>query len=134
MVTDDLLSQIVSSHHSYHSLVCTFGDSFNYGNGQVLNLETVLTIEEEQGTNMLLDGIIQLTRINPKPTQTNQVRLRPRQGSTKIEPFFLTENPAAALQPEKFGFSATAKKVVESKFSQYSDHYGISIVLDFVHS
>lgn len=114
--------------------MCTFGDSFNYGDGQVLNLETVLTIEEEQGTNMLLDGIIQLTRINPKPTQTNQVRLRPRKGSTKIEPFFLTENPATALQPEKFGFSAIAKKVVESKFSQYSDHYGVSIVLDFVHS
>ena len=100
----------------------------------MLNLETVLTIEEEQGTHMLLDGIIQFTKINSQSSQSQKVKLRPREGSTKIEPFFLTENPAVALQPEKFGFSAMTKKGVESKFSQYSDHYGISLVLDFVHS
>jgi hypothetical protein len=64
LIKSDLVDLLTKSAQkfSYHQLICTFGDSFHFGDGLALNLETVLTTEEEQGTQSLFDGILHLKR------------------------------------------------------------------------
>ena len=49
LVRSDLIDFLTKTAQKcgYHQLICTFGDSFNCGQGPDFNLETVLTTEEE---------------------------------------------------------------------------------------
>jgi len=46
LVQIDLIDSLNETEHKngYHKLICTFGDSFNLGQGPDLNLETILTL------------------------------------------------------------------------------------------
>lgn len=115
LVKADLIDQIskCAERFSYHSLVCTFGDSFHCPSEGFINLETVLTSDQEQGTQSLFDGMLSLEKAPSvsgmkQKDQGSKVRLKLRPRSTKVEPFFVQGQGKieALVSPMKFGSTA----------------------------